>query len=178
MSCPFHWSNAADRARLLAPLLLAAAALGGLGGCGPSFAIETPAGFVELEQEYSSYDYRATSADGLVLAVREIDHDPKGELSFWVKAIENRMRERGGYALLESAPTKSADGVAGMQLRFGLDVDSSPEGGGVGKPHLYYVAVFVTDARIFVIEAGGTKELMTAQAQAIEAALRSFKTKG
>jgi hypothetical protein len=155
-----------------AALALAAA------GCGPSFAIETPPNFVELDEDYSSYDYRATSADGLVLAVRELDHDPQGELSFWVKAVENRMRERGGYALLESVPTKSADGVAGMQLRFGLDVDASSEGGGVGQPHLYYVALFVTPERIFVVEVGGTKELVTAQAQSIEAALRSFRTKG
>jgi hypothetical protein len=147
-------------------------------GCGRSFAIQTPPGFVELDEEYSSYDYRATSADGLVLAVREIEHEPEGELSFWVKAVENRMRERGGNALLESVPTKSADGVAGMQLRFGLDVDSNPEGGGVGQPHLYWVALFVTPERIFLVEIGGTKELVTAQTQAIDAALRSFRTAG
>jgi hypothetical protein len=131
--------------------------------------MNTPPGFVELDEDYSAYDYRATSADGLVLAVREIDHDPKGQLPFWVRAIENRMRERGGYALLENKPVKSADGVTGQQLRFGHDDEGN-------KPHLYYVTVFVTDSKIFVIEAGGTKELMTSQAQQLDAAIQGFRT--
>src|SRR5512134_1102897 len=56
--------------------------------CGPSFQAGTPPGFVELENQ-TQYDYRATNADGLVIAVREIDHEPKGEIGFWTKAIEN-----------------------------------------------------------------------------------------
>lgn len=138
-------------------------------GCGPSFELATPPDFVELDEDDSSYDYRATTADGLVIAVREIDNDPAGELSFWVRAIENRMRERGGYALLETRPVKSADGVSGQQLRFGHDDEGN-------RPHLYYVAVFATESNIFVLEAGGSKELMTKQAAQIEAALRGFST--
>lgn len=138
-------------------------------GCGPSFEMSTPAGFVELDEDYSEYDYRATSADGLVVAVREIDHDPQGHLAFWVRAIENRMRERGGYALLEKKPVKSADGVEGQQLRFGHDDEGN-------KPHLYYVTVFLTESKIFLVEAGGTKELMTSQAAQIDAAVSGFRT--
>jgi len=152
---------------------LLAAALGAclLGtGCGPSFVASTPAGFVELEDDYDAYDYRATTADGLVLAVREIENDPKGPIDFWTRAIENRMRQRGGYALLETLDVKSADGVAGKQLRFGHDEDGN-------KPHLYYITLFVTDEAIFLLEAGGTKELMTENAAQIDGAIAKFRTK-
>lgn len=167
--------------RVIGTAARAAALVGALNlvsGCGPSFSISTPPGFVELEQGYSSFDYRATSADGVVIAVRELEHEPEGELSFWIKAIENRMRERGGYALLESKPTKSADGVSGVLLKFGLDVQPGAEGApsAGGKPHSYQLAVFVTPDKIFLVEAGGTQELVTAQQTNVDAALRSFRT--
>ena len=144
-------------------------ALLGAVGCGPSFEAKTPAGFVELDDDASTYDYRSTSADGVVMAVRELDHDPKGEPEFWVKAIKNRMRERGGYALIDEKPVQSADGVKGTQLRFGHDEDS-------GKPHYYYVTLFVTDDALFLLEAGGTKDLMTANSKKIDQAVREFRT--
>jgi hypothetical protein len=149
-------------------LALALLALIGALGCGPSFQLNTPPGFVELDDD-SAYDYRATTADGLVIGVREIDHEPEGELSFWVQAIQNRMRDRGGYALLETRSVQSADGVAGKQLRFGHDEQGN-------RPYLYYVAVFVTDSTIYLVEAGGTKEQMTKQAAQIDAVLRGFRT--
>lgn len=139
--------------------------------CGPSFKATTPSGFVELDEPgYSEYDYRATTADGLVLAAREIDNDPKGESAFWVRAIENQMRERGGYALLETKDVSSADGVAGKQLRFGHDESGN-------QPHLYTITVFVTDSAICLLEAGGSKELMTKQAAQIDTFVRAFRTR-
>lgn len=153
------------RLALVATTLLSSVA------CGPTFQATTPPGFVELEDEpYDDYDYRATSADGLVIAVRQIEHKPEGEISFWVTAIKNRMRERGGYALLEEVEVKSADGVAGTQLRFGHDEAS-------GKPHLYYLSVFVTPDFIYLMEAGGTKDLMTANEAKVQQAVASFRTR-
>jgi hypothetical protein len=136
--------------------------------CGPSFEMGTPPGFVEIENDWDAYDYRATSADGLVMAVRELEHDPEGEPEFWLTAIKNRMRERAGYALLEEKPVQSADGVKGTQLRFGHDSEA-------GKPHLYYLTVFVTPDSIYLLEAGGTKELMTAGQAKVDAAVREFR---
>lgn len=150
---------------MLRKLLALSAALAAM-ACGPSFKAATPPGFVELEDQYT-YDYRATTADGLVIGVREIDNDPKGEMSFWLRAIENSMRQRGGYALLGTHEVKSADGVAGTQLRFGHDEEATP--------HLYYVTVFVTDDNIVLFEAGGTKELMTKHAEQIDWALKNFQ---
>jgi hypothetical protein len=139
-------------------------------GCGPSFEMTAPAGFVEIDNAWDSYDYRATTADGLVIGVREIAHDPKGEASFWVKAIQNRMRERGGYALLETVEVTSGDGVRGTQMRFGHD-----EGG--KHPHLYYLTLFVTSERLYLVEAGGTKELVTASAAELDRAIKAFRTR-
>jgi hypothetical protein len=150
---------------MLRKLLAFATALAAL-ACGPSFKTATPPGFVELEDQ-NAYDYRATTADGLVIAVREIDNDPKGEMAFWLRAVENHMRQRGGYALLGTHDVKSADGVAGKQLRFGHDEEATP--------HLYYVTVFVTDDSILLFEAGGTKELMNKHAEQLDWALKNFQ---
>ncbi len=139
-----------------------------LAGCGNSFQAATPPGFVELSDQ-DTYDYRATSADGLVIAVREIDHDPVGTLEFWTKAIENRMRQRGGYALLGSHDVKTAAGVSGKQIRFGHDES--------GKPHLYTVTVFLTASTIYLLEAGGTKELMEKHNDQLEWSVRNLVIK-
>jgi hypothetical protein len=139
-----------------------------IAACAPSFQATTPAGFVELDRDDDdpTYHYRATTADGLVLAVRVIDHEPKGALSFWVRAIENEMRNRGGYALLESKSVQTGQGLNGQQLRFGHDEGS--------EPHLYYLTVFVTDRFIYLVEAGGTKKLVEANQGQIDAAIRTF----
>jgi hypothetical protein len=151
--------------------LLPLAALFGLFamGCGPSFVSQTPGGFVELDNDHDSYDYRATTADGVVIAVREIDNEGEGGPEFWLTAIKNRMRERGGYKLIDEVPVKSADGVSGTQLQFGHD-------DGNNKPHLYYLAVFVTPETIWLVEAGGTKEQMTAEAAKVAESISRFST--
>ncbi len=130
-----------------------------------NFTAVTPKGFVELEDQ-ELYDYRATTADGLVIGVREMDNEPEGELDFWAKAIENQLRNHGGYALLETREVKSKDGVTGKQFRFGHDEGK--------KPHLYYLAVFVTEDTIQLLEIGGTKELVTKHAAEVDYAVANF----
>ena len=78
-----------------------ALALLALAGCGRPFTPATPPGFVDLGDNYPDGEYRATTADGAVIGVRAYDNEPRGELAFWTRALENRMRESGGYALLE-----------------------------------------------------------------------------
>ncbi|MEM1029710.1 MAG: serine/threonine protein kinase [Myxococcota bacterium] len=142
-------------------------------GCGPGFEAQAPAGFVDLggtDVDDERYDWRATNADGLVLAVRELPHEPSGEASFWLAAIKKRMQQRVGYALLEERAVRTADGVAGTQLRFGHDEAS-------GRPHLYYLSVFVTEDAIFLVEAGGTKALMTQHDTEVEQMVTTFRTR-
>lgn len=115
---------------------LAAVVMGLTAGCGGStFYSATPPGFVELEDQEPDYAYRATSADGVVIAVREIEHEPKGDQTFWVQAIRNRMRERAGYALIESKEVTTKSGLKGTQLQFGHDEK--------GQSMLYTLTVFV-----------------------------------
>jgi hypothetical protein len=140
-----------------------------LSACGASFHAQTPPGFVELDEKDSAYEYRAITADGLVLAVREIDHEPKGQLEFWVRAVENQMRQRGGYALIDTREVSCKTGQKGKQLRFGHD-----EG---AKPYLYFVTVFVTPSTIYVLEAGGTKELMTSHESEVDSSVTEFVIK-
>lgn len=134
-----------------------------LASCAP--LLTTPDGFVKLD-EHGVYDYRATTADGLVIAARQIDHDPEGSMAFWVRAVENEMRNRGGYALLERREVKTKKGLAGTQLRFGHDQGQ--------EPHLYSVAIFVTEDDLFLVEIGGKKALIDQHQAQLEAALQSL----
>jgi hypothetical protein len=125
-----------------------------------------PAGFVSLDDHRGNYDFRAVSPDGVVIAAQELRHEPEGDLSFWTRAVENELRGRSGYALLETRDVATGNGVVGKQLRFGHD-----EG---GTPYLYYVSVFVTDDHIYVVEAGGEKDLMARSETKIAAAVKTL----
>jgi hypothetical protein len=148
--------------RVLAPLALLSI---NLTGCSQGFHAVTPPGFIELE-EPGVYDYRATTADGLVIAARELDNPSQGELSFWTRAIENQLRKGEGYALLETRKIQSKDGVPGTELRFGQDQGNTP--------HLYYVALFATPSKLCLVEVGGTKDLIARNAARIDWAIAEF----
>ena len=91
---------------LLSHLLVACALLSGT-ACGPRFQITAPRGFVVLDQS-EPYDFRATTPDGLVLAVREFENTKEyGDLSFWVEAIQNELRLDKGYALIRESDITS-----------------------------------------------------------------------
>jgi hypothetical protein len=125
-------------------------------GCGRPFDIPTSSGFVELENQAPDYDYRATTPDGVILSVRAIDNTSsageRGDLGFWERAITLEMRGVQGYALLDAKDVTSADGSKGRQLKFGHDEDA--------KPYAYWVTLYLAQGRIYVVEAGGKKELV------------------
>jgi len=135
-------------------------------GCHSTFTSAAPKGFVELDQT-ERYDFRATTADGLVIAARQVDHDPEASLDFWARAVENAMRTRGGYALLGSRDLKAAGGLRVKQLRFGHDE--------ANRPHLYYVTLLVTHGAIYVLEAGGDKAQLEQHAAEIDAWISHFR---
>jgi len=149
----------------VARVLAFGASLGALASCRP-FVPATPPGFVELEDRYSRNEYRATTADGVVIGIRAFDNEPKGERAFWVRALENRMRDAGGYALLEKREVKNRGGLTGTEMRFGHD-----EG---DEPYLYRLTIFVTDARVFILEAGGSRVQLERQAEQIDWSIRNF----
>ncbi len=150
------------RSKLLFSAVLAASLLA---GCRP-FKPATPPGFVDFSDNYENHEYRATTADGLVLGIRAEKNEPKGEMAFWLRAIENRMRDTSGYALLETRDVKDRLGNSGKQLRFGHDES--------GVPHLYFVTIFVAEKHVFLLEAGGTKALMDKHADQVEWSVTNF----
>lgn len=153
------------RSKILA-IVMGASAL----ACGIKAA--TPAGFVELPNQ-TDYDYRATTVDGVVIGIRELDHEPEAELAFWAAAIEKQLREHRGYALLGTDDVVTAHGLSGKQLRFGYDQRS--------EPHLYFVTIFIAEggvfsrSKLFLIEAGGKKELVEQEAAQIDYAITNFR---
>ena len=158
---PLALVRPAPRWGVVAALALALAACGGTAS-----HLAAPANFLELGEPGESYSQRATSAEGVVLAVREVDNDPYGPLAFWVEAIKRRMRTVRGYALVEEKDVRAATGEAGKQLRFGHD-----EAGG---PYHFWLTVFVTDDHVFVLEAGGKKDVFEAAQPQIERAIAAY----
>jgi hypothetical protein len=138
-----------------------------LAGCA-TFDIQTPKSFLELEDD-PVYDYRATTADGVVLSVseHEIDADLGSTVDFWIEAIEGRLRHSGGYALTERKQVTTSAGLQGTQLRFGRDE--------ANKPYRYWVTVFVAGDSVYVLEAGGADAAFAARAASLEQAVASFQ---
>ncbi len=133
--------------------LLTFALLVGVAGCGPKATVVTPEGFAPLEDQ-EAYAYRAIDANGVVLAVRVERNEPKGNLSFWTGLVDNHLRRRsyvrknaeGGEALT------SASGVPGRKLVYERNTD--------GRNYGFWAAVFVTDDRVYVVEAGGDEAFL------------------
>jgi hypothetical protein len=139
------------------------------------FVTHVPVGFVELPRgQREGFAFRAVTPDGLVLAVRDvenpdIDGKPNGDTAFWVKAISNRLRDTGGYALLEQKDVTTKAGNKGVLLSYGHDEGRSP--------HRYQVALFQARDRLLVVEAGGEKALFEAQAASVAQFLNDFEVK-
>ncbi len=126
-------------------LLVCAPALGGCTGAG--VRIDTPDGFAELDDQ-DAYGYRATNAEGVVLAVRREANEPAGDLGFWSGAVDAHL-QRQGYQPIDSAEAKTADGIVGRQIRYSI--------GRGGRVHAFWVTVFVTPREVVTVEVGGDR---------------------
>jgi hypothetical protein len=146
----------------------------GLAGC-QSFVLKAPEDFVALDEGRGEFALRTTNAEGVVLAVREVENDRHGTLAFWRKAIENRVRAVNGYALLNEDEVHASTGEAGRRLSFGRDE--------ANQAFAYELTVFVTpetflsDGHVFVVEAGGKKVDFDATADKIRAAVAGIELK-
>lgn len=141
-----------------------------LSGCGASFELTPPDSFVRLEddqQEADGYELRAVSNDGVVIAMQVVEHRVTGTLTFWSEAVLRRLRDQAGYGLLSADDVQAATGQAGRILRLGRDLN--------GRVYRYTVVVYVTDASIFIAEAGGPEEAFVAVEADVEAALRGVR---
>jgi hypothetical protein len=140
-----------------------------LPACGRPFDVNTPDGFVELHEQAPDYDYRATTPDGVVVAVRAIDAEDRTDVMFWERAILLRVRKQPGYELLGADDVRSADGTAGRRLRFGHTLN--------GKAHRYTVSVFAVQDRVFVLEAGGEADAVRRLEPRLAAQVASFRAR-
>ena len=155
---------------LTVALVLSFAALAA--GCGRPYEVATPEGFVELSEKEDRYDeahheYRASTADGVVVGVRAFDNEPKVDLALAVRAFENRVRLGEGYALLEKKEVAARNGQKGTLLAFGHD-----ESGGA---HLYSVAIFVTEDWVYILESGGKKDLFEKARASVDWFIKNFQ---
>lgn len=134
-------------------------------GCSRGFVITTPAGFAELEEE-ESYAYRATTAEGVVLAVRHEPNEPYGDLAFWAGAVDAQLR-RNGYVADKALDVESSDGRHGRQLRYHTMRE--------GREQLFWATVYVTDDVVVVVEAGGDRAFFEKLESSVSAAISSLR---
>jgi hypothetical protein len=143
----------------IAPLL-ALAALST--ACGPKLA--PPASFGALDS--GSYDYRAATAHGVVIAARSERNKPRADVDFWSRAVDVRLR-RDGYAKTSEAPVATDRGLPGVEMRYTREEE--------GRAYDYVVALFVKERRVYLVEAAGDKEDFAPARADGEQAIRSLR---
>lgn len=138
--------------------------------CGRPFKVATAPGFVELEgQGNEGYAYRATSPEGVVVAVRVMEDEDRADVGFWTKSIVLQMRDVSGYALVRTVDVTSRDGTPGKRLELAHDED--------GKPYIYWVTVYTAQGKLFLVEAGAPKDLFERSQASVEWTMKSVKVK-
>ena len=145
-------------------LVLSLVILLGAAGCTHGARLSTPAGFATLE-ESGGYSYRATSAKGVVLATRTEPNDVKANTEFWAETLDVKLRDKG-YVAESSRNVKTGKGLAGTQLRYTTTKN--------GREHRYWVTVFATKSKVFVVEAAGDKEPFDKSVAAVDGAIASL----
>lgn len=138
--------------------------LGFSSGC-KAAKLETPTGFAELEDQ-DRYDYRATSAQGVVLGIRNEPNEPNAGVDFWVAAIDARLR-RNGYVAHSTKLVNGTNGMLGKQIRYTREEEL--------RLYAYWLTVFANGKRVFIVEAGGDEQYFKPAEKKIEQAVLSMK---
>jgi hypothetical protein len=128
------------------PALLLLLAPAALGACAPAARLQAPEGFAVLDDQHE-YTYRASTADGVVIAVRAEPNKPAGNLDFWSEAVDRQLRASRYEPDGKPADVRSAAGIPGRQMHY-TRVDQ-------GRTYRFWATVFVTEGKIYVVEAGG-----------------------
>lgn len=132
----------------------------------PTAHLQTPDGFAALEKQ-TDYVYRAASAEGVVVAIRAEENRPKSTLDFWAGALDQRLRQNRYVLDGKAGEARAAGGLTGKQLRYTREDQ--------GRKYRFWVTVFVTPERVWVIEAGGDQERFTgAIEETMKKAIDSF----
>ena len=148
--------------RSLLEVTLAALFALGAAACGPKLA--PPPSFGALDG--GGYDYRAATPQGVVVAARSEKNRPHADLAFWSRAVDARLA-REGYVKGREAPIATDRGRKGVEMSYARE-----EG---GRKYEYVVALFVADARVYVVEAAGDVEDFAPARGDVEQAIRSLR---
>lgn len=149
-------------------LVLCLLVLSTLAGC-HHHALRTPSDFAVFEDS-EPYVTRAVSAQGVVIGVRELDNEPRANSAFWLTAIRAQLLEGRGYALLEAKDVRARSGQRGKQLRMGREQN--------GEQYSYWLTVFVTKHRLYLVEAGARRDRFEAAQSQVDAAIASLEVDG
>ncbi len=133
-------------------------------GCSHGARLDTPAGFANLGYR-ADFSYRATSARGVVLATRTEPNDVAANTDFYAEALDLRLRD-SGYVAEGTRTVRTAKGLSGTQLRYVTVRD--------GRPHRYWVTVFATKSKVYVVEAAGDKVPFDAAEATLERAISTL----
>jgi hypothetical protein len=131
-------------------------------GCGPKLA--PPASFGKLDS--GSYDYRAATPQGVVIAARSEKNEPRANIDFWSRAVDVRLRQ-GGYAKSSEGAVATDHGLHGIEMDYTREQE--------GRAYDYVVALFVKEGRVYVVEAAGDKEDFAPARADVEQAIRSLQ---
>jgi len=135
-----------------------------LAGCAHGAKLETPKGFANLGDQ-AHFSYRAANAKGVVLTTRTEDNDVKANTEFWADALDAKLRDKG-YSVEGSRAVKTTRGLEGTQLRYVTSY--------AGRTHRYWVTVFATASKVYVVEAAGDKEPFDQQVAIVENAITTL----
>lgn len=163
---PLRFLSVAPSRRIVLAALVALVAAAAVTGCA-SFRMSTPQGFAQLPNQRPAYDYRATSAYGVAVSVRALPNREHASLDFWAEAIDRHLQRTGQYAPRGTAPVRTASGLHGRRLQYAY----APAG---NAGSTYWATVFVTDARVYVVEAGGNDAAFERARPSVERSLQSF----
>jgi hypothetical protein len=150
-------------ARIVAQVTLGFTLLLGTAACHGA-RLETPNGFATLDED-GAYSYRATSAKGVVLATRTEKNEVKANTDFWAETLDAKLRDRG-YVADGTRSVKTGKGLTGTQLRYTTTKN--------GREHRYWVTVFATTKKVFVVEAAGDKEPFDTALASVDRAIASL----
>lgn len=153
--------------------IVAGFALALTSACGAPFKALAPNEMIVVDDggRWDSYDFRATTPDGVVFAIRSAKmkdgtDTPVGTLDFWSEALLLRMRTTQGYALLDEEDVVSGDGTGGRMFHFGRDQENAS--------YRYSVAIFTTRKHVHIVEFGGESELYDQHSDLLDEALAGF----
>jgi hypothetical protein len=124
--------------------------------------LDAPVGFATLSSS-DSYDYRAVSAHGVVVAARTEPNDLGGNNDFWADSLDVRL-ERAGYTR-DAASLFDTRGGAGKMLHYSVARE--------GRTMRYWVLVVSSPKRVLLVEAGGDKDSFDPVAMDVERAMKS-----